>query len=519
MLKNNKILIFDTTLRDGEQSPGCSMNLSEKLKIFEMLQALNVDIVEAGFAKASDGDFEAIKEISKIAKNTKVCSLARAAKDDIDRAHEALQSALNFRIHTFIATSDLHMKYKLRMSREQVLEKIKESVLYARNLCDDVEWSAEDGSRSDFDFLCQCVEIAIKSGANTINIPDTVGYSIPGEFKELINKIRNKVSNIDKAIISVHCHNDLGLAVANSLAALDAGARQVECTINGIGERAGNASMEEIVMAIKTRKDYIPFHTDVNAKEIVQSSRLLSAITGFAVQPNKAIVGANAFAHESGIHQDGMLKHNKTYEIMSPESIGLSKSKLVLGKHSGRHAFKQKLIEMGYNLGDNFVNEAFKRFKDLSDKKKDIYDKDLVALVDNEVNLNDEIIKLINLDVNCGSTRNPKISVKIDYKGKIIEKTKSGNGPVDSIFKAINSVIQNNAKLELFQIHAVTKGTDAQAEVTVRLNEDGLSVNGLASDTDTMVASANAYIVALNKLIEKRKKRTSGIGISSSTNY
>ncbi len=519
MLKNNKILIFDTTLRDGEQSPGCSMNLSEKLRIFEMLQALNVDIVEAGFAIASEGDFEAIREISKIAKNTKICSLARSAKEDIDRAHEALQAASNFRIHTFIATSDLHMKYKLRKTREQVLESIKESVKYARNLCNDVEWSAEDGSRSDLDFLCECVEVAIKNGASTINIPDTVGYSIPDEFKELINKVKNKVSNIDKAIISVHCHNDLGLAVANSLSALDAGARQIECTINGIGERAGNASMEEIVMAIKTRKDYIPFHTGVNTKEIVQSSRLLSAITGFAVQPNKAIVGANAFAHESGIHQDGMLKHNKTYEIMSPESVGLSKSKLVLGKHSGRHAFKQKLIEMGYNLGDNFVNDAFKRFKNLSDKKKDIYDKDLVALVDNEVNLNDEIIKLVNLDVNCGSTRHPKISVKIDYKGKIIEKIKSGNGPVDSIFKAINSVIQNNAKLELFQIHAVTKGTDAQAEVTVRLNEDGLSVNGLASDTDTMVASANAYIVALNKLIEKRKKRTSGIGISSSTNF
>ena len=519
MLKNNKILIFDTTLRDGEQSPGCSMNLSEKLKIFEVLQALNVDIVEAGFAIASEGDFEAIKEISKIAKNTKVCSLARANEQDIDKAYEALQSASNFRIHTFIATSDLHMKYKLRLSKEQVLENISKSVKYARNLSEDIEWSAEDGSRSNFDFLCKCIEVAIKSGARTINIPDTVGYAIPEEFKKLIKKIKNNVSNIDKAIISVHCHNDLGLAVANSLSGLDAGARQVECTINGIGERAGNASMEEIVMAIKTRKDFIPFFTDVNTKEIIQSSRLLSAITGFTVQPNKAIVGANAFAHESGIHQDGMLKHNKTYEIMSPESIGLSKSKLVLGKHSGRHAFKQKLIEMGYNLGDNFINDAFKRFKDLSDKKKDIYDKDLVALVDNEVNLNDETVKLVNLDVNCGSTRHPKISVKIDYKGKLLKKLNQVNGPVDSIFKAINSVIKNNAKLELFQIHAVTKGTDAQAEVTVRLNEKGLSVNGLASDTDTMVASANAYIVALNKLIEKRKKRTSGLGISSSTNY
>ena len=518
MLKNNKIFIFDTTLRDGEQSPGCSMNLSEKIRIFKALQALNVDVVEAGFAYASDGDFEAIREISKIAKDTKVCSLARAGKKDIDRAYEALQPANNFRIHTFIATSELHMKYKLRLSKDEVLENIKESVKYARNLCEDVEWSAEDGSRSNFDFLCKCVETAIQSGATTINIPDTVGYAVPDEFKMLINKLKNKVVNIDKAVISVHCHNDLGLAVSNSISALDAGARQVECTINGIGERAGNASMEELVMAIKTRKDILPYYTDINTKEILQSSRLLSAITGFSVQPNKAIVGANAFAHESGIHQDGMLKHNKTYEIMNPESIGLSKSKLVLGKHSGRHAFKEKLIEMGYNLGDNFINDAFKRFKDLSDKKKDIYDKDLIALVDNEVTLKDEIIKLINLEVNCGSTRNPKITVKINHKGNILEKTESGNGPVDSIFNAINSMIKNDAKLELFQIHAVTKGTDAQAEVTVRLNEEGISVNGLASDTDTMVASANAYIVALNKLIEKRKRKTSGISISSSTN-
>ena len=516
MLKNNKIIVFDTTLRDGEQSPGCSMNLSEKLKIFESLQSLNVDIVEAGFAIASDGDFEAIKEISKIAKNTKVCSLARAAEQDIDRAYEALKHAPNYRIHTFIATSELHMKYKLRLSRDEVLDNIAKSVKYARNLCDDIEWSAEDGSRSNFDFLCKCIEVAIKSGAQTVNIPDTVGYAIPDEFKNLIKKIKNNVSNIDKAIISVHCHNDLGLAVSNSLSALDAGARQVECTINGIGERAGNASMEEIVMAIKTRKDFLPYFTDVNTKEILQSSRLLSAITGFAVQPNKAIVGANAFAHESGIHQDGMLKHNKTYEIMNPESIGLSKSKLVLGKHSGRHAFKEKLIEMGYSLGDNFINEAFKRFKSLSDKKKDIYDKDIIALVDNEVNLSDDIVKLETLEVNCGSTRNPKILVKIDYKGKVIEKTESGNGPVDSIFKAINSIVKNTAKLELFQIHAVTKGTDAQAEVTVRLNEAGISVNGMASDTDTMMASANAYIIALNKLIDKRKKRASKIDVSKS---
>ena len=370
MKSEQKIKIFDTTLRDGEQSPGCSMNLDEKLKIFEILEHLNVDIVEAGFAIASIGDFEAVREVAKLSKKTIICSLARANKADIERANEALSYAKQFRIHTFIATSDLHMKYKLQLSREEVLEKIKESVNYARNFTNDVEWSAEDGSRTDFDFLCKCVDVAIKAGANTINIPDTVGYSMPQEYKNIFTKIKNNVSNIDKATLSVHCHNDLGLAVANSISGLEGGARQIECTINGIGERAGNASMEEIVMAIKTRKDILPYFTDIKTKHIINASRVLSAVTSFSVQPNKAIVGANAFAHESGIHQDGMLKHNKTYEIMEPESIGLSKSKLVLGKHSGRHAFKEKLIEMGYNLGDNYINEAFKRFKELCDKKK-----------------------------------------------------------------------------------------------------------------------------------------------------
>ena len=362
-MDNNKIKIFDTTLRDGEQSPGCSMNLEEKLKVFETLQFLNVDIVEAGFAIASEGDFEAVREVSKLAKNTIVCSLARANKADIERANQALSFAENFRIHTFIATSDLHMKYKLQMTKDNVLEKIKDSVKYARNFTDDVEWSAEDGSRSDFDFLCKCIDVAIKAGATTINIPDTVGYCMPLEYQEIFKKIKSNVQDIDKIILSVHCHNDLGLAVGNSLAGIEGGARQVECTINGIGERAGNASMEEIVMAIKTRKDILPFYTDINTKHIMNASRVLSAVTSFTVQPNKAIVGANAFAHESGIHQDGMLKHNRTYEIMNPESVGLNKSKLVLGKHSGRHAFKEKLKEMGYNLGDNFINEAFKNFK------------------------------------------------------------------------------------------------------------------------------------------------------------
>ncbi len=515
MMDNNKVIIFDTTLRDGEQSPGCSMNLEEKVKVFDALESLNVDVVEAGFAIASTGDYEAIKEISKRSKKSVICSLARANRNDIDRAYDALKYAEKFRIHTFIATSDLHIKYKLQLTKDKVLDYIRESVKHARNYTDDVEWSAEDGSRSDFSFLCKCIETAITSGASTINIPDTVGYSIPEEYKRMISKLKNNIINIDKAIISVHCHNDLGLAVSNSLSALDAGARQIECTINGIGERAGNASMEEIVMAIKTRKDVIPFYTDINTKQITKASRLLSAVTGFAVQPNKAIVGANAFAHESGIHQDGMLKHNKTYEIMSPESVGLSKSKLVLGKHSGSHAFKEKLRELGYDLGDNYINDAFKRFKSLCDKKKEIFDKDIIALVDNEVSQNDELIKLIALEVNCGSTRNPKIKISLLFKGKELEVEETGNGPVDSIFKAINKLIKNDAKLELFLINAITKGTDAQAEVTVRLKEDGISVNGQSSDTDTMVASANAYLVALNKLLFKRKKKASGINLST----
>tara|TARA_A100001011_G_scaffold390937_1_gene475359 strand:+ start:224 stop:1780 length:1557 start_codon:yes stop_codon:yes gene_type:complete len=512
---NNKIKIFDTTLRDGEQSPGCSMNLEEKLKVFETLQYLNVDVVEAGFAIASEGDFEAVREVSKLAKNSIVCSLARANKADIEKANQALSFAENFRIHTFIATSDLHMKYKLQMTRDKVLEKIKDSVSYARNFTDDVEWSAEDGSRSDFDFLCKCIDVAIKSGASTINIPDTVGYCMPLEYQEIFKKIKNNVQNIDKVILSVHCHNDLGLAVGNSLAGIEGGARQVECTINGIGERAGNASMEEIVMAIKTRKDILPFYTDIKTKHIMNASRVLSAVTSFNVQPNKAIVGANAFAHESGIHQDGMLKHNRTYEIMNPESIGLNKSKLVLGKHSGRHAFKEKLNEMGYNLGDNFINEAFKNFKELCDKKKEIFDKDIIALVDNEVSQKDEFIKLLNLEVTCGSTRNPKVKVILNYKGNEVEKIETGNGPVDSIFNCINSLIRNSAKLELFLINAITKGTDAQAEVSVRLKENDISVSGTAADTDTMVASAKAYIIALNKLIIKRKKRNMDLNLST----
>src|SRR5215813_3023619 len=382
---SDHVVIFDTTLRDGEQAPGCSMNLEEKLRIAAVLEEMGVDVVEAGFPIASNGDFEAVRGVAKAVRNSSVAGLARAAKRDIDRAWEALAGAARPRIHTFISTSPLHMKFKLQMEPEAVHQAVHDSVSHARKLCDDVEWSPEDGSRSEHDFLCRCVETAIKAGARTINIPDTVGYAVPEEFAALIAMLRNRVPNIDKAIISVHCHNDLGLAVANSLAAVGAGARQVECTINGLGERAGNAALEEIVMALKTRHDRIPYATGIKTEIITKASRLVSTITGFPVQPNKAIVGANAFAHESGIHQDGMLKHAGTYEIMTPESVGLNRSTLVMGKHSGRHAFRAKLKELGFELGDNALNDAFRRFKELADKKKDVFDEDLVALVDDEV--------------------------------------------------------------------------------------------------------------------------------------
>ncbi|MDB9762445.1 2-isopropylmalate synthase [Alphaproteobacteria bacterium] len=510
-IKNNpqdKVLIFDTTLRDGEQSPGCSMNLEEKLKIAETLQALGVDVIEAGFAIASNGDFESIKKISEILDGPIICSLSRAAHKDIDRSAEALRYAKRKRIHTFLSTSPLHMKYKLQMEPDDVLNMVIDSVSYARNKVDDVEWSPEDGSRTEHDFLCRCIEAAIKAGATTINIPDTVGYAIPEEFGSLIKMIKNRVPNIDKAIISVHCHNDLGLAVANSLSSLKEGARQIECTINGIGERAGNTSLEEIVMAIKTRKDLLPYSTNINTEVITRSSRLLSAITGFSVQPNKAIVGANAFAHESGIHQDGMLKHAGTYEIMTPESVGLNKSTLVMGKHSGRHAFKSKLSELGYEVTDNQLNDAFHRFKDLSDKKKDIFDEDIIALVDDGISDSGDFVKLNSLSLVCGSNGPATANLNLTIFEKIEKIVISGDGPVDAIFKGISALVEGDFSLQLFAVNAVTEGTDAQAEVTVRLLENGKSVNGQAADTDTMVAAARAYIVALNKLIVKREKKS-----------
>ncbi len=505
--ESNRIVIFDTTLRDGEQSPGASMNLDEKLRIALVLEAMGVDVIEAGFPIASEGDFEAVSEIAKIIKDSTVCGLARATKGDIERCAEAIQAAPRGRIHTFISTSPLHMEYKLQMSPEEVFEKVKESVTAARNLCDDVEWSAEDGSRTDHDFLCRCVEAAIDCGASTVNIPDTVGYAMPDEYAALIAMLINRVPNIDKAIISVHCHNDLGVAVANSLAAVQVGARQIECTINGLGERAGNAAMEEVVMALKTRADHMPFITGIETAHFTKASKLVSTITGFSVQPNKAIVGANAFAHESGIHQDGMLKHAGTYEIMSPESVGLGTSKLVLGKHSGKHAFSEKLKDLGYDLGDNAIKDAFKRFKDLADLKKEVFDEDIVALVDDEVVRDNDRIQLLSLEINCGTVhRPPKASLELEVDGEAKSCTSTGDGPVDAAFNAVKELFPHSAGLQLYQVHAVTHGTDAQAEVTVRLEEDGKTVNGQSADTDTMVASVKAYINALNKLLVKREK-------------
>jgi len=503
---SNRVLIFDTTLRDGEQAPGCSMNLEEKLRVATVLEALRVDIIEAGFPIASNGDFEAVREVARTVTETRVAGLARANPMDIDRAWEALQPAARPRIHTFISTSPLHMKHKLQMEPEAVHQAIVENVGYARNLCDDVEFSPEDGSRTEHDFLCRCVESAIKAGAATINIPDTVGYAVPGEFAALIAMLFERVPNIDKAVVSVHCHNDLGLAVANSLAAVQVGARQVECTINGLGERAGNAAMEEIVMALRTRGDAMPYTTGVETEHITRASHLVSTITGISVQPNKAVVGANAFAHESGIHQDGVLKFAQTYEIMTPESVGLTKSTLVMGKHSGRHAFRAKLKDLGFDLGDNAVEDAFIRFKDLADKKKDVYDEDIVALVDDEVLRAHDRIKLASLQVACGTEGPQRAVLQLDVDGEIKQTESTGDGPVDAIFTAIKELCPHQAQLQLFQIHAVTEGTDAQAEVTIRLSEDGKTVNGQGADTDTLVAAARAYIHALNKLLVKREK-------------
>ena len=505
-MSKDRVLIFDTTLRDGEQCPGASMTLEEKLQVAELLDEMGVDIIEAGFPIASNGDFESVTEIAKIVKSATVCGLARAGQKDIDRAGDAVRHAVRPRIHTFISTSPLHMKYKLQMEPEKVLEMVTQSVTRARNLVDDVEWSAEDGTRTEHDFLCRVVEAAIKAGARTINIPDTVGYTVPEEYRALFQMLRNRVPNADKAIFSVHCHNDLGMAVANSLAGVEGGARQIECTINGIGERAGNAALEEAVMAIKTRGDVLKYDTGINTTMLTRASKLVSAVTSFPVQYNKAIVGRNAFAHESGIHQDGMLKNTQTYEIMTPESVGVSKTSLVMGKHSGRHAFREKLKELGYELGENALEDVFKRFKDLADRKKHVYDEDIEALVDEGVHAGEDRFKLVALTVIAG-TQGPQLAtLTLDVDGQHKTVQSSGNGPVDATFAAIKALLPHEAKLELYQVQAVTEGTDAQAEVSVRLGEEGSSVTARAADPDTLAASARAYLSALNKLTQRASR-------------
>ncbi len=502
----DRVLIFDTTLRDGEQSPGASMTLEEKLEVADLLDSMGVDIIEAGFPIASEGDFEAVSAIARRVKNATVAGLARASFKDIDRCAEAVRHAAKPRIHTFVSTSPLHMKYKLQKEPSEVLEMVSAQVARARNQVPDVEWSAEDGTRTEMDFLCRCVEAAIAAGATTINIPDTVGYTVPEEYEYIFRTVRERVPNADKAIFSVHCHNDLGLAVANTLAGLRGGARQIECTINGIGERAGNAALEEVVMALRTRADVLPYGNRIDSTMLTRASRLVSAVTSFPVQYNKAIVGRNAFAHESGIHQDGMLKNAQTYEIMTPESVGVSKTSLVMGKHSGSHAFKEKLKELGYTLGDNALKDAFKRFKDLADRKKIVYDEDIEALVDDEIGHAGERMKVVALTVIAGTMGPQSATLTLDIDGTHKTHQATGNGPVDAIFNAIHALVPHNAVLELYQVHAVTEGTDAQAEVSIRLSEDGKSVTAKGADPDTMVASARAYIAALNKLMVKRLK-------------
>ena len=509
MTVKDKVYIFDTTMRDGEQSPGASMSVEEKIQISRVFDEMGIDIIEAGFPISSPGDFEAVSAISKGIKNSIPCGLARAMKKDIDACNESLKYAKRFRIHTFISTSPVHMKHKLNMSDEQVIDAIKESVTYARKFTDDVEWSCEDGTRTNLDFMCKTIELAIKCGAKTINIPDTVGYSIPEEFARTITHIKNNVPNIDKAIISAHCHNDLGLAVANALAGLSAGVRQIECTINGIGERAGNAALEEIVMAIKTRNDLMPYETGIKTELISKASKIVSNATGFPVQFNKAIVGKNAFAHESGIHQDGMLKNRETYEIMTPESVGVKKTSLVMGKHSGRHAFKDKLSDLGYtDVTDDVIQAAFGKFKILADKKKHIYDEDIVALVDDSLIIDNKInaINLKSLKVFAGTGEPQRAEMTLEIYGEIKKTSETGDGPVDAIFKCIKILYPHDVKLQLYQVHAVTEGTDPQATVSVRIEENGKTTVGQAADTDTLVASANAYIAALNKMILKREK-------------
>jgi 2-isopropylmalate synthase len=503
----DRVVIFDTTLRDGEQSAGASMTFEEKLQVADLLDEMGVDIIEAGFPIASQGDFEAVAAIAERVKNASVCGLSRAQFKDIDRAGEALKQAVRPRIHTFISTSPVHMKYKLQKEPHEVLEAVVASVTRARNHVDDVEWSAEDATRTEHDFLCRCVEAAIKAGATTINIPDTVGYATPDEYFALFTMLRERVPGADQIIFSTHCHNDLGMAVANSLAGVRAGARQIECTINGLGERAGNAALEEVVMAMRTRADVMPYFNAIKTPMLLQASKLVSTVSGFPVQFNKAIVGKNAFAHESGIHQDGMLKHVETYEIMRPEDVGVTQTNLVLGKHSGRHAFRDKLKALGFNLGENALEDAFKRMKDLADRKKTIFDEDIEALVASEMSESGEGVKVIALTVIAGTGGPQKAIITMEVEGRHETREATGNGPVDAVFNAIRLIRPNEAVLKLYQVHAVTAGTDAQAEVSVRLEEGGYVATGRGADVDTLVSSAKAYVQALNKLALRRQRQ------------
>ena len=505
----DKLIIFDTTLRDGEQSPGASMTRDEKLRIARQLERLRVDVIEAGFAASSNGDFEAVQTIANAIKDSTVCSLSRANDRDISRAAEALKGANSGRIHTFIATSPLHMEKKLRMTPEQVLEQAKQAVRFARNLCGDVEFSAEDGYRSEIDFLARVVEAVIAEGATTINIPDTVGYAIPELYGNFIKTLREKVPNADKAIWSVHCHNDLGMAVANSLAGVKiGGARQVECTINGLGERAGNFSLEEVVMAVKTRRDYFGLDVNIDTQHIVAASRMVSQTTGFVVQPNKAVVGANAFAHASGIHQDGVLKARDTYEIMRAEDVGWSANKIVLGKLSGRNAFKQRLQELGVELdSETEINNAFTKFKELADRKSEIFDEDILALVNSEgAAAEQDQYGFVSLSQRSETGEQPQATIVFTVQGKEVKSESTGNGPVDASMKAIEAHVKSGAEMVLYSVNAISGSTESQGEVTVRLQNSGRVVNGVGADPDIVVASAKAYLSALNKLSSKAER-------------
>ncbi|MEO9821521.1 MAG: 2-isopropylmalate synthase [Paracoccaceae bacterium] len=501
----NRVLIFDTTLRDGEQSPGATMTHAEKLEIAGLLDEMGVDIIEAGFPIASEGDFNAVSEIAKQSENSVICGLARAQTGDIDRCWEAVKHAKQPRIHTFIGTSPLHRAIP-DLSMDEMALRIEETVTHARNLCDNVQWSPMDATRTEFEYLCRVIEIAIKSGATTINIPDTVGYTAPRESAELIERLIKIVPGAEDVVFATHCHNDLGMATANSLAAVEAGARQIECTINGLGERAGNTALEEVVMAMKVRHDIMPFNTGIDTTKIMNISRRVASVSGFAVQFNKAIVGKNAFAHESGIHQDGMLKNAETFEIMRPEDVGLSETSLVLGKHSGRAALRDRLSSLGIEVGDNQLKDVFVRFKELADRKKEVFDDDLIALMRTQSDPETERLKILKLAVRCG-TEGPQVAdLVMEIDGKTEQTTQTGDGPVDACFNAVKSLFPHDASLQLYQVHAVTEGTDAQATVSVRMEEDGRIVTGESADTDTVVASARAYVGALNRLLVRREK-------------